>query len=575
MKSITAVLVSSVLALAMVTCAHASYTYTSLNYPGAGYTSAHGINNAGTIVGSYSDDLVFAYAFVLSGGAYAPLGGYPGALFTDANGIDGAGTTVVGGYGFSQTSDQDYGFYLIRGAFTTLQYPGTSENWINAINNAGTVIVGWYIDAQGHDHAYTVINGTYVALPDYPGASNTDATGVNDTGSIVGYWSSGGFRHGFLLTGGIYTSIDVPGADPATKPGTRPHGINNAGTIVGEYADLSGMIHGFVLSNGIYTTLDYPGALSTKAGGINDAGTIVGEYTDANGHNHGFLATPTSTPVLTLTKSGTGTGTITSSPSGINCGGTCSASYDSGTMVTLTATPDAGSSFTGWSAPCSGTGTCTVTLNTSTQVTATFVSSLYFDTVQKFYLGYYQRPADAAGLLFWANALAQIDTGRTGIFSRAVILPILHDFAFSDEAKSLYGGDITPNNISTVVNKIYRGLFNRDADPGGLAFYVNGFNSGGETPATILWSIMGGAQGTDALSVQNKVTAAMTFTRVIDPDLDGLNFQVTYAGDADAQKARDFVATVAENVTTIPTLAQVTTWMKTNIANPGDPILAQ
>ncbi len=36
-------------------------------------------------------------------------------------------------------------------------------------------------------------------------------------------------------------------------------------------------------------------------------------------------------------------------PTGINCGGTCSASYDSGTVVTLTATPDASSNFTGWS----------------------------------------------------------------------------------------------------------------------------------------------------------------------------------------------------------------------------------
>jgi hypothetical protein len=124
-------------------------------------------------------------------------------------------------------------------------------------------------------------------------------------------------------------------------------------------------------------------------------------------------------------------------------------------------------------------------------------------------------------------------------------------------------------------NKSYPGGSSRHAEPGGLAFYVNGFNAGGETPATILWSIMGGAQGTDALSVQNKVTAAMTFTRVIDPDLDGQNFQVTYAGDTDAQKARDFLATVTEDVATIPAAVQVTTWMKTTIADPGDPILGQ
>ena len=48
------------------------------------------------------------------------------------------------------------------------------------------------------------------------------------------------------------------------------------------------------------------------------------------------------TPVnytLTVAKAGTGTGTVTSSPAGISCGGTCSASYASGTAVTLTAAP--------------------------------------------------------------------------------------------------------------------------------------------------------------------------------------------------------------------------------------------
>src|SRR5207249_8370662 len=75
---------------------------------------------------------------------------------------------------------------------------------------------------------------------------------------------------------------------------------------------------------------------------------------------------------LTVSKTGTGRGTVASSPAGINCGATCSASYNSGTTVTLTATPDTGSSFTGWSGACSGTGNCNVTLTASTTVTANF-----------------------------------------------------------------------------------------------------------------------------------------------------------------------------------------------------------
>src|SRR5206468_1353699 len=76
---------------------------------------------------------------------------------------------------------------------------------------------------------------------------------------------------------------------------------------------------------------------------------------------------------LTVSKSGTGTGTITSSPAGIACGATCAAAFTSGPAVTLTATPDASSTFSGWTGGgCSGTGPCTVTLSAATSVTATF-----------------------------------------------------------------------------------------------------------------------------------------------------------------------------------------------------------
>lgn len=78
---------------------------------------------------------------------------------------------------------------------------------------------------------------------------------------------------------------------------------------------------------------------------------------------------------LTVTKAGTGTGTVTSAPAGINCGATCVGSFASSTQVTLTAAPAAGSTFTGWSAPCQGTGTCVVTITAATTVTATFALS--------------------------------------------------------------------------------------------------------------------------------------------------------------------------------------------------------
>src|SRR5262249_12012438 len=76
---------------------------------------------------------------------------------------------------------------------------------------------------------------------------------------------------------------------------------------------------------------------------------------------------------LTVVKAGTGSGTVTSSPVGLNCGSTCSAPFDFGTSVTLTANAANDSSFMGWSLEgCSGTGTCTVSMTQARNVTATF-----------------------------------------------------------------------------------------------------------------------------------------------------------------------------------------------------------
>src|SRR5687767_315308 len=57
----------------------------------------------------------------------------------------------------------------------------------------------------------------------------------------------------------------------------------------------------------------------------------------------------------TLTVTPTSGGTITSSPAGIDCGTTCSASFVDGSQITLTATGAMGNAFMGWSGACSGT----------------------------------------------------------------------------------------------------------------------------------------------------------------------------------------------------------------------------
>jgi len=76
---------------------------------------------------------------------------------------------------------------------------------------------------------------------------------------------------------------------------------------------------------------------------------------------------------LSVTVKGSAAGVVTSSPAGISCASTCSASFTSGTVVTLTATPGSQARFKGWSGACSGATTlCTLTLNDARSVAATF-----------------------------------------------------------------------------------------------------------------------------------------------------------------------------------------------------------
>jgi hypothetical protein len=77
--------------------------------------------------------------------------------------------------------------------------------------------------------------------------------------------------------------------------------------------------------------------------------------------------------LLTVSKPGIGSGTVTSEPSAINCGADCAKTFGVGSTVTLTAIADIGSAFTGWSGEtCLGTGTCTVTMSGTKNVSANF-----------------------------------------------------------------------------------------------------------------------------------------------------------------------------------------------------------
>src|SRR5262249_43545346 len=127
-------------------------------------------------------------------------------------------------------------------------------------------------------------------------AGRTVATGINDKGQIVGYYTDTQQNHGFFLAG------VGGGFDPLNDPlavgfvGTAADGINDLGTIVGVYRNAAGIDQGFLTGDGIhYTTISDPlGTNGTLVlGTSNNAvkGLIydVGVYVDSANKSHGFF----------------------------------------------------------------------------------------------------------------------------------------------------------------------------------------------------------------------------------------------------------------------------------------------
>jgi hypothetical protein len=117
---------------------------------------------------------------------------------------------------------------------------------------------------------------------------------------------------------------------------------------------------------------------------------------------------------LTVSKAGTGSGSVSSSPAGITCGSTCSASFVQGSSVTLTATADTGSTFAGWSGGgCSGTSTCVVSMTEARSVTATFTLNTFNLTVSKAGTGSGSVSSSPAGITCGADCTETYNHGTS------------------------------------------------------------------------------------------------------------------------------------------------------------------
>jgi hypothetical protein len=117
---------------------------------------------------------------------------------------------------------------------------------------------------------------------------------------------------------------------------------------------------------------------------------------------------------LTVTKTGTGTGTVTSSPAGINCGATCAANFNDGTLVKLTGASGANTKAVVWSGcdAINGLNECEVTMSAAKNVTATFPLLTHLLTVSRLGTGSGEVASTPAGISCGSTCAAQFDHGQ-------------------------------------------------------------------------------------------------------------------------------------------------------------------
>jgi hypothetical protein len=163
---------------------------------------------------------------------------------------------------------------------------------------------------------------------------------------------------------------------------------------------------------------------------------------------------------------------------------------------------------------------------------------IYTDAVQKLYVAYFNRPADAAGLTYWEGVVTNAK-GSTAAVSAA--------FAASAEYKAAFAGMDAYNVVAT----IYQNLFGHAPDLAGLTFWGQGLLNKAFTVDTAVAEIAKGALTTDKVAYDSKVAAATAFSAALDTPAEVLG----YMGDAANLAAKNWMKGITDDASLKAALA--------------------
>lgn len=158
--------------------------------------------------------------------------------------------------------------------------------------------------------------------------------------------------------------------------------------------------------------------------------------------------------------------------------------------------------------------------------------SIYTNDLQKAYIAYFGRPADAEGLAHWESVLASDPTAMDQVYA---------EFAASAEYQETYEGFTG----LALINEVYNNLFNRDAEGGTDNYWYKEYVAGRVTINDVVIEVLNGASGTDLVAVNSKVAASNAFTAEFDTAAEIIG----YAGAEAAAKANAWLAGVYDAAT--------------------------
>ena len=299
---------------------------------GTGHKVYHNsVNLFGTIPGAISTDLTAAFIIVTTGQTGMDV---RNNIFS--NQLTGGNPTA--------TNTRHAVIYLPSGATSAMNLTLNNNAYLQGPSVTGALSLLAKVGlTQG--------TGQFFAA-DFDAGATTPAPNLRSyTSTLSGAGTNDNASTAVVISPPFTSDTDLHIPDGTISP------LESGGAAVGLTSDIDGQTR--------------PGPPGSVKGGGTAPDMGADEFDGVNG------PFPTPTPTqhqLSVGKTGAGGGTVTSSPAGIDCGPNCSAMFDGGTSVTLSATSDSNSTFNGWTGDGTdnGDGTRTVTMSQARSVTATF-----------------------------------------------------------------------------------------------------------------------------------------------------------------------------------------------------------